>query len=194
MHRKLLLNPWHRTASIAVSGEETRDRNYATMSRSKRSSVTERIQRLTEPSRWLSNKKAANMPVCEDTIVRVLTYSECNSFVVEKGIVPEEDALRDYTSVILACDRKLSNISASPDKYPTPNLDLKKVEFHVYKKLYLLPRRQKCRSSARCGSSYPYMTHKTEGHTISQKMAKKVDMALLNREKLEEPQESDSTD
>ena len=54
----------------------------------------------------LPDKEEANVPVCEgrigDASVRVLQDTGCSSIVVKEDLVPEEDNLREYATLILA--------------------------------------------------------------------------------------------
>ena len=53
----------------------------------------------------LPDKEEANVPVCEgrigDAPVRVLRDTGCSSIVVKENLVPEEDKLREYATLIL---------------------------------------------------------------------------------------------
>ena len=109
--KKSAPSPQHKAASIVMPAEETSERKHGSLQQIEEFRRDGQIpvgngSFLPLTSLVLPDKEETNMPVCEgrvgDAPVRVLRDTGCSSIVVKEDLVPEEDKLREYASLILA--------------------------------------------------------------------------------------------
>ena len=149
----------------------------------------------------LPDKEEANVPVCEgrvgDTPVRVLRDTGCSSIVVKEDLVPEEDKLKEYATLILADGTVRIFQRAMVDVY-TPYLCGRVKAFCMKTPVYdlIIGNVEGVRNvdapdphwdAERCAVTTRRQA-KTEGQTIPLKVAEEVDLAVINPEKLKELQ------
>ena len=154
----------------------------------------------------LPDKEEANVPVCEDRVgdapVRVLRDTGCSSVVVKEDLVPEEDKLKEYATLILADGTVRIFQRAMVDVY-TPYLCGRVKAFCMKTPVYdlIIGNAEGARNAdapdphwdaKRCAVTTRRQA-KTEGQTILLKVAQEVDLAVINPEKLKELQEADPT-
>ena len=109
--KKSAPSPQHKAASIVMPAEETSERKHCSLEQIEEFRRDGQIpvgngSFLPLSSLVLPDKEEANVPVCEgrvgDTPVRVLRDTGCSSIVVKEDLVPEEDKLKEYATLILA--------------------------------------------------------------------------------------------
>ena len=103
--------PQHKPASIAMLADETSERKHGSLEQIEEFRRDGQIpvgngSFLPLTSLVLQDKEEANVPVCEggvgDALVGVLRDTRCSSIVVKEDLVPEEDKLKEYATLILA--------------------------------------------------------------------------------------------
>ena len=154
----------------------------------------------------LPDKEEVNVPVCEGHVgnapVRVLRDTGCSSIVVKEDLVPEEDKLKEYATLILADSTVRIFQKAMVDVY-TPYLCGRVKAFCMKTPVYdlIIGNVEGARNAdvpdphwdvERCAVTTRRQA-KTEGQTIPLQMAEEVDLAVINPEKLKELQEVDPT-
>ena len=154
----------------------------------------------------LPDKEEANVTVCEgrvgDATVRVLRDTGCSSIVVREDLVPEEDKLREYATLILADGTVRIFQRAMGDVY-TPYLCGRVKALCVKTPVYdlIIGNVEGARNAdapdppwdaERCAVTTRRQA-KTKGQTIPLKLAEEVNLAVINSEKLKELQEADTT-
>ena len=109
--KKSTPSPQHKTASIVMPAEESSERKHCSLEQIEEFRRDGQIpvgngSFLPLMSLVPPDKEEANVPVCEgrvgDTPVRVLRDTGCSSIVVKGDLVPEEDKLKEYATLILA--------------------------------------------------------------------------------------------
>ena len=109
--KKSTPSPQHKAASIVTPAEESSEKKHCSLEQIEEFRRDGQIpvgnkSFLALTSMVLPDKEEANVPVCEgrvgDTLVRVLRDTGCSSIVVKENLVPEEDKLKEYATLILA--------------------------------------------------------------------------------------------
>ena len=146
------------------------------------------------------------MPFCEgrvgDTPVRVLRDTGCSSIVVKEDLVPEEDKMKEYATLIIA-DGTVRIFQRAMVDVRTPYLCGRVKAFCMKTPVYdlVIGNVEGVRNAdapdphwdaERCAVT-TRRQDKTEGQTIPLKVAEEVDLAVINPEKLKELQEADPT-
>ena len=204
-------SPQHKAASIVMPAEETSERKHCSLEQIKEFRKDGHIpvgngSFLTLTSLVLPDKEEANVPVCKgcvgDAPVRVLRDTGCSNIVVKEDLVPEEDKLKEYATLILADDTVRIFQSAIVDVY-TPYLCGRVKAFCMKTPVYnlIIGNMEGARSAdapdPHCDAERCAVTTrrqaKIEDQTIPLKVAEEVDLAVINPEKLKELQEADPT-
>ena len=209
--KKSTPSPQHKAASIVMPAEETSERKHCSLEQIEEFRRDGQIpvgngSFLPLSSLVLPDKEEANVPVCEgrvgDTPVRVLRDTGCSSIVVKEDLVPEEDKLKEYATLILADGTVRIFQRAMVDVY-TPYLCGRVKAFCMKTPVYdlIIGNVEGVRNvdapdphwdAERCAVTTRRQA-KTEGQTIPLKVAEEVDLAVINPEKLKELQEADPT-
>ena len=209
--KKSTPSPQHKAASIVMPAEETSERKHCSLEQIEEFRRDGQIpvgngSFLPLSSLVLPDKEEANVPVCEgrvgDAPVRVLRDTGCSSIVVKEDLVPEEDKLKEYATLILADGTVRIFQRAMVDVY-TPYLCGRVKAFCMKTPVYdlIIGNVEGVRNvdapdphwdAERCAVTTRRQA-KTEGQTIPLKVAEEVDLAVINPEKLKELQEADPT-
>ena len=209
--KKSTPSPQHKAASIVMPADETSERKHGSLEQIEEFRRDGQIpvgngSFLPLTSLVLPDKEEANVPVCEgrvgDAPVRVLRDTGCSSIVVKEDLVPEEDKLKEYATLILADGTVRIFQRAMVDVY-TPYLCGRVKAFCMKTPVYdlIIGNVEGARNAdapdphwdaERCAVTTRRQA-KTEGQTIPLKVAEEVDLAVINPEKLKELQEADPT-
>ena len=198
--KKRTSSPQHKTASIVMPAEETSERKHGSLERIEEFRRDGQIpvgngSFLPLTSLVLPDKEEANVPVCEglvgDASVRVLRDTGCSSIVVKEDLVPEEDKLKEYATLILADGTVRIFQRALVDVY-TPYLCGRVKAFCMKTPVYNLIIGN-VEGARNADAPDPYWDAERCAVTTPFKGADEVDLAIINPEKLKELQEADPT-
>ena len=209
--KKSTPSPQHKAASIVMPAEETSERKHCSLEQIEEFRRDGQIPVGNESflpltSLVLPDTEEADVPVCEgrvgDTPVRVLRDTGCSSIVIKEDLVPEEDKLKEYATLILADGTVRIFQRAMVDVY-TPYSCGRVKAFCMKTPVYdlIIGNVEGARNAdapdphwnaERCAVTTRRQA-KTEGQTIPLKVAEEVDLAVINPEKLKELQEADPT-
>ncbi|RUS91501.1 hypothetical protein EGW08_000722 [Elysia chlorotica] len=154
----------------------------------------------------LPEEEVTNMPVTKGYVdnhpVKGLRDTGCSSAIVREDLVPEENRLEEYTTLILA-DGTVRNTQRAMVYVDTPYFSGQRRALCMKTPVYdlIIGNIEGARSA---DDPDPYwkpeacavMTRgqaKTEGHTTPLKVAEKVNMSIIDRDKLVELQSADET-